>query len=454
MLVEKAKGISEFLQSFEESEPNLDGEKTFREFVANHIREASKHADSITTLPSQMQNEYLQAMSDSVYFRGEPDWHPLLNLIEQIINDSKYHPELINSDMTNLASDILENGMRRNVISYSLKERVWDIILKIVEIGDMYNEPEHATSMAAESFKQSVKNIGGKSYHVLYMYLVWCNDNNEPNNRFKDVKQIFERYLTNTKKYTISRHAVFGYFLSRSLYINRQWTLDVVIKKIESSSLYFKISFWHCYLFNEKERELFITMRSWYREFLTNREIIHVIHDNRLYRKTIEHVTIAFLYDVKGFDEILTEFINDADDKSLECCFNIAFIASTDKENSIRVKPKIHLLWKDKRFVNSSNFEIWFKESIFDKDNIDLLLYYIQNRTREFPDSEFPIDRLAEYIDDCPLKVAQCIKMLVGRHVGLTHKTIQPLLDKLCKNNNPEIINMCREIDKKIKTTT
>ncbi len=452
MLVNKSENFDVFMQQFHSFKTlNDEDDRPFETYVMKYPVESSKHASSIAKCSPQTQNDFLSGIRNVIDDKMTLDWISLLGMIELVsISGSSVNPD--QDDAILNACGVLVRGLEFNMIDYSFKDQIINITNRMLEIGDAYNEPDFAVNDATDSLTRSINYIDGMSFHVLCRYLEWCHNNEKLDNTFtRDNKQIFEKYLDDFKNHTIARHSVMGFFFSWFFSIDKQWTIDIVFKKIQSSLPKLKISFWSSFVLFMKEKPLLIALSAMYDEFL-NGTIISDLHNTVIYRDTIDHVVLGYLNDVDKFDEIFKKFIKFTDDESIDHCASvIACIPLRYKDISV-FKDKINLLWKNTRFVESKYFEMWFKNNPFDKDNIDLFLNYAKTRTRPFPYSTFPTDRLGEYIDEYPIKVAECVNLLVGKHEYMTSSMMESLLYNLRKKNNPQVNKICDEINKKMLT--
>jgi hypothetical protein len=231
------------------------------------------------------------------------------------------------------------------------------------------------------------------------------------------------------------------------LYFDPEWTDKAVLSIIFSSKAN-KIAFWDSFVsFNQVQKNILTHLQGLYNEFL-NGAITNNLHEKNFYHSTIEHVTLGYLYGITNFDKIFDDFISKADAVSIEHCgFFITRILSDNPDVS-KFKDKIISLWKNQRFIDYANLDMWFIRKPFDKkENIQLFLNYMQHHSGKFMPVYFPLEELGEYVDDFPRDVAEGLQIFVD-NLESTHlpKMLKSMLKKLQSKKIPEVNDICNKI--------
>ena len=389
---------------------------SFGDYVRKNPLECSKRSMDMVDVDPKKQREFLSNIESSVNVKEEIEWDSVLSLIENILNsaisDASNHQLLDKSILE--ACRVIEKGLRLKQIDYNLKEDIWRIVRKITEVGNMFPGHKKYNNNVERSLDISINDINGLSFHILCRYMWWCHDHEKSDNVFtKDIKQILESYIKKDSVHTIERHSVLGLFFPTFFNFDEDWTSQTILPKPFSSD-FTKIAFWDSYVFNGVQTDIMIKLYKMYGEFL-NGGISKSMHGTNLYHKTIEHVTLGYLYNIEKYDEIFKKFLGNAiDDGSINHCgFFIAGILM-DNSDAPKFKDKIINLWGNQKFIDHANLHIWFKNNPFDKkDTIESFLNYMTKHTKKFNVREFPLEKLNAYVEDFPQKVGECILIFV-----------------------------------------
>lgn len=423
---------------------------SFENFVMNNTMECSKRASEIVALDPRIQHAYLFEINRAVKQKKKINWDCAVALVEHYTGSI-----LPNTPHDSMLSHILESwwlieeGLVRKQIDYRLKDRLWILVQKIIEISNTDAEMDVKYPNGGEdSLTISKNNIGGISFYILFGYVLWCSHNEKSKDVFtQDVKKILEDYVNkNLVEHTISRHSVMGMYVNTMLEFDPEWT-DHILPKI-FSNIANKLAFWESYVIsNQVHLSTLSRLYVWYNEFLNN-SITKSMHEREFYHLTIEHVTLGYLYCVKHYDEIFNRFISKADPESLSYCGYFMTRVFSKNPDVAKFKDKIKKMWKTQSFIDHADLNMWFDQKPFDrKESIELFLNYLQLHPEELDPISFPFEKLEKYADEFPWDVAQCIQIFVSRPKWNDFPdTLKPMLEKLLDRKIPRVDYICKQI--------
>jgi hypothetical protein len=425
---------------------------SFGDYVRKNSLECSKKSTEIENLDPKIQYTFLSSIEDAVNTKKKIDWNSTITLIESYAKSASPHTSSISMFDPMLEScRIIEKGLKENQIDFELKDRIWDLIRKFIEFSNKKEDIEDIEypNVNSDSLTISINNVEGLSFHTLFRYVWWCYNQKKSKDVFTDdIKKILEDYVNKKSGYhTISRHSAIGLYIPTMLYFDPEWTDKAVLSIIFSSKAN-KIAFWDSFVsFNQVQKNILTHLQGLYNEFL-NGAITNNLHEKNFYHSTIEHVTLGYLYGITNFDKIFDDFISKADAVSIEHCgFFITRILSDNPDVS-KFKDKIISLWKNQRFIDYANLDMWFIRKPFDKkENIQLFLNYMQHHSGKFMPVYFPLEELGEYVDDFPRDVAEGLQIFVD-NLESTHlpKMLKSMLKKLQSKKIPEVNDICNKI--------
>lgn len=425
---------------------------SFGDYVRNNPLGCSKKSTEIDGLDLKIQYTFLSAIENSVNTKKEIDWNPVITLIENYVSSASLGASFTSMYDPMLEScRIIEKGLKENQIDFSLKDRVWNLIQRFIEFSNRTDVTEtEYPNENTDSLTISINNMEGLSFHMLFRYVWWCHDHAKSKDVFTDdVKKILGDYINKKLgSHTISRHSAIGLYIPTMLYFDPEWTDGTVLSKIFSSKSN-KIAFWDSFVsFNQVQKNTLLHLHGLYNEFL-NGSITNNMHEKNFYHSTIEHVTLGYFYDITHFDKIFDRFLENNDSVSIDHCgFFISRILSGNPDVS-KFKNKIIKLWKNQNFIDHAKLDMWFSQNPFDKkENIELFLHYMKNYTGKFNSTYFSLDDLAEYADDFPDEVVQCIQLFLEKLDDSYHlpNMLKSILKTLSSKKISSVDKYCKKI--------
>ena len=430
--------------------------ETFGEYVENNPLECSKRALELECVDSHIQYQLFSGMSNALQNNKNIEWDGVLSLIEHVVSSvcegNPYVSKLYDHVFT--IYSLLKEGLKKDAIKFELKERLWEIIKQLVDLGTQF--PEDYTDYPnnqTDPLTMSLNNIDGLSFHILYQYAMWV-EKHSTKKRFltPEAKQIFDDYLDKGfYKHTISRHAVLGVFLYNFYYLDKDW-VKTILEKI-SSSKNTKIAFWEGYVsWNQLDAYVFSDLYKWYDEFL-NTDIIQNLERKQSHQSTIDHVSLAYLYDLPNADKLFEKFLKNTGESSLEhCVFQIGIIIDGKNKDTKFNKEKLIKLWEHPSTL-SQNLDGWFRDSPLDKKTtISLYLNYVKKYPKKFNFIYTSISELNLYVDGFPSKVAECLEFLIDKQESnhIQEDEIRIILKSLLKLDDESVIETCKSIREKL----
>ena len=430
--------------------------RTFGEYVAENPLECSKKAFELKDAEPIFHYELFYGLKQALEKNSKLDWNGVLQLIEYDVKlchqDEEYSPKW--SDRITESYSLLENGFKKLSFDFTYKEKLWDVLKVMVEIGTRHHESEDYPKKDTHSLDISMNNLNGKSFHVLYQYAVWCESKSD-SKRFlvPDVKKIFEDYLD--KKlggHTISRHAVLGVFFPNFYYLDPTFVKEILQKIVSDKNM--KIAFWDAYVsWNDLRRYVFADLYGWYREFLKG-NLITDVNTNRAYQATIDHAILAYLYDLNYVDESFEQFLDSGNYSEVEHCVSQLAYVMKDKEDDEKFnKEKLIKLWKHSSILKH-DLHMWFLNSPLDSQiTIELYLNHLKQYSGKINLLYAPILEFQKNVKDSPQTVADCIEVLVEKQDNnYIPNEIEDILKSLLEIDDKDVKLKCETIIEKLAT--
>lgn len=295
------------------------------------------------------------------------DINNILNFIEKLLDLKRYNDEYFNLSIGDSAwliyYDILKN---KNFKKEHLK-KIKEIIFKMLEV----KKKEEIKDYYNDLFSSMLNHNDGKILIALIEYIrVYASFNNKEESLEKEVKEFFEKELSQNNAYSQFIFCIFGAYLGIFYFADEEWVNNNFNKifPLEKENLWL-ISFSAYFIHNRTNRHI-------YKKFLENRHFekaIALFNDEKLKNEEfIEQICVAYRYDID--DKTIFELLNSKNEKILLKIINFMSLYEyvEAEEENIKIKRKICDLW-NKIFESFSESEViynlyqWFKFL----DNID-----------------------------------------------------------------------------------
>lgn len=421
---------------------------SFRTFVENNPVECSERCIEFKNSDHVILHELFYGLKNVIRSDKKINWELTLQFIHELltrIQPSTYVPK--SYDFIHEISSLIEEGLQKDVISFDLKEVLWKISEILVDIGTATKEQDDYPDSNTDPLSISKDNLNGMSFHVIYQYAVWYEKHSEPKRvLIPNVKKIFDDYLNDKSRHTVSRHAVLGLNFPNFYYLDVKWVKTIIGRIVSSKNT--KISFWEAYVsWNQLYRYTFADLHAAYNVFL-NKDLVRNLKRRQAFESTIDHVVLAYFYDLENADEMFEKFIETAEPSAMEhCIFQIGRILEGDKTDKKFNRNKLEKLWIHKSFQNF-NLERWFDKSPLEQEKtISLHLEHLQNFTGKLNLLMLTWKELDKYSDKFPKSVAKCIEQLIAkRENNYVNKEIKDILKKLLDKNDDSVNSICKAI--------
>ena len=422
------------------TEEHDDVAEQLEDYMAKNPLECAKKFPAIYEYDYEMQAVFFEGIEYAALAGKKIDFEPFIKHIE----DEKFDAERLDFDDSMWpVIRIIGDGLKGNAIDSKLKDRICRQILRIARCKGVENAKGYPKSYC-DSRIITINDAGGKSFDTLFQYVKWSNDGDIP----KTVREILEDYANNRDLYTIARHAAIGARLPLLHRLDSEFT-GRLIEKITKLKRY-KIAFWDAFAtYNAPNVAILKSMPEWYNEFL-NGKIAKDLHNTRFYLSNVQHVTVGYLRGVDGYEAIFDEFVNTASAKMINlCCWSVFSVL--EEKGAIEFKDKLRRLWKDKRFIGNADLGKWFSSSPLEKkESIDLMLNYLKRRKAV---AYVHAKDLDEYIDEYPIKAAQCLYYMIKKYEAPgSADIIAKQLERLLAKNDSGIAREFSRIEKLIKS--
>ena len=269
---------------------------TFEKYVEGNSLDCSKKSSKHKISDASIQYALFSGLGHAVRNGKDMEWGGVLPLIENVVSSATHGKNHVSQSYDPILAiySLMEDGFKKDSISFQLRDKVWRVIKQLIEIGTRAQEPKGYSDSQTDSLSISMNNINGMSFHVVYQYATWCERRgNLRRVLVPEVKQVFDDYLD--KKlgcHTVSRNAVFGVFFPNFYYLDQQWVKNI-LKKIRSGKNEW-IAFWDGYVsWNNLSGYVFDDLYTWYDKFLNEENLIRNRKLKHPYNSTIDHAMLG-----------------------------------------------------------------------------------------------------------------------------------------------------------------
>ena len=436
-----------------------DAADEFGAYVRNNALECSKRAAELGSAHPRIQNKLFMGLRDAVQADERIEWRIVIQLIKHVISrwfKTRGHAGSSESGPGDESSEqpplplfwLIEEGLKKDALVFDLRVEVWSVVEELVKIGTAdveYSEYPDKTS----ALTMSLNSFNGTSFHIIYQYAAWCQRHGKEQILVPEAKAAFDSYLDEKTSHTASRHAVLGVFLPGLHYLDQEWAKLMPPKM--RHSLKTKIAFWDGYVSGRQMYSyMFGDLCRWYDEFM-NEDFVLNPKLAQIHESTIGHVMLAYFYDLPNADGIVEKFLEKQHGEAIERCVQQTSFVLTGKVDDPKFnKTKLAGLWKHRAFKDS-NLSIWFINTPLDKETaIALYRDQIKQYTGKINMSYDPVYKLAEYAEDFPSEVAECLEVLIDKYSqNIVPDTVRETLESLLKSKDPHVKAACKKIAEK-----
>lgn len=432
------KNIDEAFAIARKYDPEFqDAAEAFEEYVRDNPLECSTRAPSLIRSHPRMIHGLLSGLRGAVGGNERIEWDGVLSLggdiLERWLDRAEPQPAARLLPFFRL----LEDGLKRDSVDFGLKDKVRDVLERMVEAGTL--EGEHA--YGTDALSTSLNNLNGASFHAAYRYAAWCSRHDGGRALAPEAKRVVDGYLDGGG-HTVSRHAVLGAFLPDFYCLDREWARSLLPKIRQSGKA--QIAFWDGYVSGtHMHSHMFGDLWGWYDEFLNGYAGQHPVTD-RLREATAGHVVLAYFYGLDYADWILERFLQGGPEAARLCAEQAAPILRGKRDDPNFDKARLAKLWRHPS-LKGCNLDRWFVNTPLDGGtSVTLYRDHARQYWGRINAAYDPAYKLAEYAADFPLQVAECLEALVPRYAGsaLPEKA-REILGSLSESADPRIRDAC-----------
>ena len=432
------KNIDEAFAIARKYDPEFqDAAEAFEEYVRDNPLECSTRAPSLIRSHPRMIHGLLSGLRGAVGGNERIEWDGVLSLGGDILERWLDRAELQPAARLLPFFRLLEDGLKRDSVDFGLKDKVRDVLERMVEAGTL--EGEHA--YGTDALSTSLNNLNGASFHAAYRYAAWCSRHDGGRALAPEAKRVVDGYLDGGG-HTVSRHAVLGAFLPDFYCLDREWARSLLPKIRQSGKA--QIAFWDGYVSGtHMHSHMFGDLWGWYDEFLNGYAGQHPVTD-RLREATAGHVVLAYFYGLDYADWILERFLQGGPEAARLCAEQAAPILRGKRDDPNFDKARLAKLWRHPS-LKGCNLDRWFVNTPLDGGtSVTLYRDHARQYWGRINVAYDPAYKLAEYAADFPLQVAECLEALVPRYVGsaLPEKA-REILGSLSESADPRIRDAC-----------
>ena len=435
-----ADGVFEITLKYDPA--SQDAAEALRECARNNPLECSKRAPGLGRAHPRMIDGLLAGLRDAVGCNERIEWDGVLSLGNSMLarwSKDRAGPQPAAPEGRPQLLPLvwlLEDGFKRDSVSFGLKDKAWGVLERMVEAGTL--EGEHA--YGTDELRTSLNNLNGASFRAAYRYAAWCNMHDEGLALAPEAKLVFEGYV-NGGKHTASRHAVLGEFLPDFYYLDLEWASGLP-SRIRSSEKA-RVAFWDGYISDKHMYSyVFGDLWEWYDEFLNVRGAQDPVPGS-LREATACHVMLAYFYGLERADRIVEKFLKGGPVAARLCAEQTARILPDKRDDPNFDKARLAKLWRHPA-LKGSNLDRWFINTpLDDEESITLYRDHARQYRGKIGSACSPVYKLAEYAADFPLQVAECLEALAPRCGCAEQKHALEILESLSESADPRVRDAC-----------
>lgn len=357
---------------------------------------------------------------------------------------------------------LLENGLRgKNSISITLREKVWQIIVKIYNLAHDTDE-SFVEKNDKDYFTHSINSIGGLLLHDVYYYAFWVINKKKlksyPDEVIKFISDFLDAHLEyKTGTSVMGKYLPWTYRYSKLLFDKQKEKL------LPLNNTGIRYVSWETYLANSIFIEPYRELRDVYIQSIA--ELGEDIPDRRYWadpkNSLLEHIMVGFIHELDNpeHEKTLFELLLQTK-RTKEIAYAIDFVgrayASSDNQNKKNLPDKqlqrIKSIWET--VLNSSlneevyeNFGWWIRKDYY-KDNEWLLQMLIKTlgKSNGYIDPDFKVlEQLNLLAEEFPALVGEALEKMVKstkkeKTYYFRDKEVIFIIEKLEKNTDEKII--------------
>jgi hypothetical protein len=423
--------VINFVKSYKLQEsdfPVYDGTKQkFQEYVEKSPLEFSKKALALETADSMFVYALLSGLKNALKLGKEISWNEPLSLSIHLLTATSRdgNKKLASCDILDAIADLIQEGLKSDKVSpsFSLCNTIWQILVALTPSGSEEEQIEQNFPKGNwNAIDVSINTTSGKTFHAILEYALWCNKYLKKDKKTEfvlEVKTIIEDYFAKKISNTPSRHAVLGWQFPNLIYLDHDWTINNLSKIFPKDDKRLTRAAWDAYLHRDVLPWAFREVVDLYSNHIKNLKD-PVLVDGRLTsvdEYVIEHVTIAFLFDLSIASALFEELKSIGNDLSLQhCAWTVSRILQRHKENPYKSLnlQSIKKIWEDESLSRQKEIDWWFAYSPFDKvATMNLFLQSLRRAGGEIGPSSTIQTQLQSYVKELPLKTAQCLELII-----------------------------------------
>lgn len=422
-------------------DPDLDSTlRSFYEFVRIHPLECSRMASRVAGMHAAAQYSFLSGMETAVGKGEEIDWDPLLNLVSAVLDpetSSTQAPPMFDPALE--AARVVKEGLELHRIGHEAKGSVWEIVEKIVKVGDLRPKSVDCDD-DADSLSDSFDTMDGISFHVLCSYIRWMLRHGAPSEEatLEGALKVIDAYAGDRNAHTATRHAALGLFMPMLSALDREWATTMTRKLFSGKGA--KKAFWQGYAANTAHEGMMGILLPLYKEFLVG-GMSKRIKNTSVHTRTVIHVELGYIYGVEGYKKLFWKFVGQGSAESIrQCGYDLANVMK-DNPDRPEVVSRVLAAWRSQEFIDNANFCAWFSmcgaigDASTRYDSLRTFQACLERHSGYLDPIEYPLGGLRDQADEHPTEVAECVLALTKKidpQGGLMpdelHRTLKILL--------------------------
>lgn len=423
--------------------PGSDAGMEFEEYVKSNPEECSKMAAELESMGEAAQRCLLSGLDGALQAGGSIDWDGAMRLIERVVGRGRARPQGTPPPLANAACMLVERGLRKDLVGFGMRRRVWAVLEALVEMGTENAEREEYPGRES-ALDVSLNDINGVSFHAVCQYAAWCERNGGgKGNLAPEARSVLDSYLDKRDSHTVARHAVLGLFLPIFHHMDRGWAVTMLSRILSGKET--KIAFWDGYISrNDVHPHVFKDLLPWYSEFL-GKNLIRGTDNGRTYESTVVHAMLAYFYGLEGADGLVKKMLGKGDREAAEACAHqVGIMVKGKGEDGDFDKEKLVRLWKDPS-LRECDLTMWFVNSPLDgRRSVSLYRDHIAGRRGAGNPIYDPIDTLGEYAGEFPAEVAECLDILLDRPDSYVPDKMYAVLERAIGADDKMADKKCR----------
>lgn len=381
----------------------------------------------------------IRGLKESLQNGGQFDWEPVVDLChdlifqEELISTPAHRDEQDWRTVRQTIADFLGDALGRgdNNPPISLQEKVWDVILDLVEDPEPTPEDEKRDGEGGlDPMTLAINTVRGEAMHAVINYGLWVARNLEDKTVEvkipQEVTNVLNKHLDKNQDSSLAIHSIYGWRAPNIWYLNKPWFIANREKIFPKDSPTYLLAAWEGYLANNVIKEVFKLLRQQSFDFIQHLGTFEKkgFRANDVDQKFPQHIMVAYVSDDEN-DDLVEYFFQNAPPKARAEALNFAGRVILRQQEDLRDKEqtlkRLAELWKTRISLPEGNTDVeelqelgwWFKFSpVGMKETLELMTKTLEVTKGKIDVPYEIVEELVKYVPEYPVESIKLLQLL------------------------------------------